>query len=112
MPSNEESLATGLGTSIYRLEYFTAGDHELIAGGPILDERLAPGDFARAEEAAFLDALRQGLVSDYNPPLGRGRIEPRYDDSGEGSHRIVGFDVVLPLPTGCVHRVTFGAHYF
>jgi proteasome lid subunit RPN8/RPN11 len=86
----------------FRLELF---DHDQ---RPVHEIALASADFNRAVETAFFDGLRRGVYSAYDPPLGRARIEPRFED---GSPRAEGFDVVMPAGDG-EHRVKFDADFF
>jgi proteasome lid subunit RPN8/RPN11 len=89
----------------YRLEFF---DDER---RPLHELALAPADFGRAVEAAFFDGLRRGVFTEYNPPLGRARLEPRFKKN-DGSPRAAGFTVVLPAPDGREHRADFPSSYF
>jgi proteasome lid subunit RPN8/RPN11 len=72
---------------------------------------LERGDFARAAEATFFDALRRGRFAEYTPPLDQARIEPRLP-AGVGAPAVKGFDVVLPTPDGGEHRRAFGIDFF
>src|SRR5262245_891987 len=74
------------------------------------DVALAAADFNRAIETAFFDGLRRGLYTEYDPPIGRARIEPRFE-GGDGTPRASGFDVVLPSADG-EHRVGFDSDFF
>src|SRR5688572_3607713 len=88
----------------FRLELFD--QH----GKAVHDIPLAPPDFNRAIEAAFFDGLRRGLYGDYDLPLSRARVEPRFADAN-GSPRAAGFDVLLPDSHGG-HRVGFDSEFF
>ncbi len=114
MISTEESPRTGLVRYVFRIEYFAGQGEALLPVGPIHEELLAQGDFAHAIEAASLDAVRRGLDAHYDPPLGTALIEPRFSESphGSGSPRTVGFEVVLPLQHGGLHRLAFESSYF
>ncbi len=78
---------------------------------PVHEIALTQADFTRAVEAAFFDGLRRGVWTSYDPPLGRARIEPRFEEQRE-SPRSVGFDVVLPAPGGGEHRARFKSAFF
>jgi proteasome lid subunit RPN8/RPN11 len=104
---------TGLGPFIYRIEYFVSQDGVLHPGGPIHDEILVLGDFCRAVETASFDALKRGVIAEYDPRPGEVLIEPRFSESpnGAASPRTIGFDVVLSLSDGSFHRVSFDSSY-
>jgi proteasome lid subunit RPN8/RPN11 len=80
-------------------------------GGPVHELALAPADFNRAVESAFFDGLRRGVFQEYNPPLGRARIEPLFEPV-DGSPRVTGFGVVLPAPAGGEQRTEFSSGFF
>jgi hypothetical protein len=103
-----------LSSCVYRLEYFASRDGALLTGGPIHDEVLVLEDFFRAVDTATLDALRRGLIAEYDPQLGEALIEPRFSESrsGESSPRTVGFEVALALQDGNLHRVPFDSSNF
>jgi proteasome lid subunit RPN8/RPN11 len=89
----------------YRLEFFD-GERR-----PLHELALSPADFARAVEAAFFDGLRRGVFAEYDPPVGRARLEPRFK-ADDGSPRTAGFTVVLPTPGGCEYRADFPSSFF
>jgi proteasome lid subunit RPN8/RPN11 len=88
----------------YRLEFFKDNGeavHELV---------LTLADFTRAVEATFFDGLRRGLYPDYDPPLGRARLEPRFEQAN-GSPRATGFTVTVPAGSA-EHRASFDSDFF
>ncbi len=93
-------------TYSFRLEFWKNKE------GRIHELPLAPGDFARAAEAAFFDGLRKGAFIDYDFRAEQAVIEPRFVKAGGGSPRVESFDVVLPTPAGGEHRLTFERGYF
>jgi proteasome lid subunit RPN8/RPN11 len=78
-------------------------------GRRVQELALEQGDFSRAIEATFFDALRRGLFADYSFSPDAARIEPRFTQPGQPN--LEGFDVVLPTPTG-EERRTFSANFF
>jgi proteasome lid subunit RPN8/RPN11 len=89
----------------FRLEFLSED------GAPVHELALAPADFNRAVEAAFFDGLRQGVFGEYNPPLGRARIEPLFEGV-DGSPLVTGFAVVVPAPAGGEQRTEFTSDFF
>src|SRR3989442_1471012 len=77
-------------------------------GRPLPALALERGDFGRAIEATFFDALRAGQFRDYAPPADA-VIEPLLDAD---SPHAEAFDVVLPLPRGGERRRRFFGDYF
>lgn len=96
---------TDAATYQFRLELFNERRE------PVHEITLAPADFHRAVEAGFFEKLRAGVFTDYDPPLGRARVEPHFDD-GDASPHVEAFDVVLPGPDGEEHRSRFTSDYF
>lgn len=90
----------------FRLELFDE-EHE-----PVHEVALATADFHRAVEAGFFEKLREGVFTEYDPPLGRARVEPHFADPDGGSPQADGFDVVLPGPDDREHRVRFDSAFF
>jgi proteasome lid subunit RPN8/RPN11 len=90
----------------FRLEFFNE------SGASVHELGLTSADFTRAVEAAFFDGLRRGVFADYDPPLGRARVEPHFEEVEGGSPRATGFDVILPTPANGDHRLTFGSGFF
>lgn len=72
---------------------------------------LARPDFDRAIEATFFEGLRRGLFRDYDPPLERARIEPRFVEN-DRTPRSAGFTVVLPAANGAEQRQAFDLLFF
>ncbi len=101
-----QSTAARPETYSYRLEFWAG------KGRRVHEVALASADFSRAEEAAFFDGLRRGVFRDYDPPLGRCRLEPRFTRGESGSPHTAGFTVVVPKPEGGEHRVEFGSRFF
>jgi proteasome lid subunit RPN8/RPN11 len=100
-----ERVQTRPGVYQYRLEFFEED------GKPVQELALTPADFTRAVEAAFFDGLRRGVFADYDPPLGRARLEPRFEETEAGSPHARGFTVVLPAPGG-EHALDFPSGFF
>ncbi len=88
--------------SLYRycLEFFG------IRGGPRVHELpLRHGDFDRAIEATFFEALRSGLVSDYRFSPETARIEPGFTSTSSWTCRErMRSPLVLPLLRGAEQR--------
>jgi proteasome lid subunit RPN8/RPN11 len=84
----------------------------LPSGQRVGEVHLECGDFARAVEATFFDALRRGLFTDYAPSLDRARIEPRFPSDAGPKPQVEGFEVVLPTDAGSEHRRAFGIDFF
>jgi len=82
------------------------------ASQPVHTAALNQADFARAVEAAFFEGLRRGVWTEYEPPLGRARLEPYFEDSRDGSPRVGSFAVVLPTPADGEHRLDFPSSFF
>jgi hypothetical protein len=64
-------------------------------------------DFARAVEATFFEALRQGAFHEYALSPDRARIDPLFRDRPQSA----GFEVVLPTPAGEIRR-RYGLDFF
>lgn len=76
-------------------------------GRRLHDAALEKGDFTRAIETTYFDAMRKGAFRDYLPP-DDARIEPVFQGAGPQAG---GFDVVLPTPEGEA-RKRFSLSYF
>jgi proteasome lid subunit RPN8/RPN11 len=89
----------------FRLEFLSGRSQR------IHEVELARPDFDRAIEATFFEALRRGRFSDYDPPLDRARIEPRFVE-GDRTPRSAGFTVILPAPHSEEQRQDFDLLFF
>ncbi len=81
-------------------------------GAVIAQRELVEADFNRAALAAHWNALRSGLLRDYEPALERARITPRFAMAGGDPSRAEGFRVLIPTPGGEPFVCDFSIRYF
>jgi proteasome lid subunit RPN8/RPN11 len=98
-------LTAAPGAYRFRLEFLRGRSRR------IREIELARPDFDRAIETTFFDGLRRRLFRDYDPPLDRARIEPRFVE-GDQTPRSAGFTVAVPALDGGEHRCSFDLMYF